>query len=411
MQKLRLAVISDLHIGKTARAKDLCPHADYIGVDEKYVNKFIDFINSENIKADYLIIPGDITGRADPLEFELASNVIIQIGNALNIPEEKFIFVPGNHDKDWNVLRPGEEDSTGVRTAQMYQSIKHDKWIFNRILERSDHCMLSENCLAIWKFDDLVVVGCNSSWHDNGNSRIHHGLVKEDSLSWLDRELTKIDSLNQKIKVFLVHHHPIQYSNHIPDQSDHSIMTNAGNLLDLLNKYKFDMLLHGHKHVPHFRGEVVNSGFPLIILGAGSFSCQLDYSYSGHASNLFHLLEVDGRDEKTNCISGCLKNWSFLCGHGWQPSSKHDGIISKIGFGTHTTPNEIKHKLLPIIQRILKKYDFVKWADLVDEIPEYEYLHPERISEVLKEIGADLNLDYFGSEPENAILLSPKGGD
>lgn len=407
MPKLYLAVISDLHIGHNARAKDLCPHDDYKGIKEKYVQKFINFIKSEHIKADYLIVPGDITGKAHPLEFELASEAIINIGNAFNIPEEKILFVPGNHDKDWSIPPPDEGDNTGIRVAQTYESLKKNNWIFDRILRRSSNYMLSEESLAIWNFDDLVVVGYNSSWHDNSIAKIHHGLIKEESLKLLD-EILKIDQLKQKVKVFLVHHHPIQYSNPIPDQSDHSIMTNAENLMTLLTKFKFDLLLHGHKHVPHFNTHNINSSFPLVILGAGSFSSQLDYSYNGHASNLFHLLEVDGRDNKTNCIYGTLNSWSFLTGHGWRPSSKHDGIMPKKPFGTHTTQFEIKNKLTPIIQTNFQISNYVRWIDLVGKDNELKYLPAECVCHVLKDIGEELGAEYLGDSPDNAMLLLPK---
>jgi len=289
MTRLTLAVISDLHIGHSARSKDLSPHADAKQIDEKYLSTFIDFVRKEHIKADYLIIPGDITGRAIPEEFKLASETIVNIAAAMGVPDEKILFVPGNHDKDWNALPPGEVDTTGVRSAQMYAPLKHQDWIFERILRRSPYYMLSDPCMAIWDFDDLVVVGYNSAQHDNGNTPIHHGLVTNDSLAWLDAELQTRDLGAEKVKVFLVHHHPLQYSDHIPDVADFSVMTNAENLLKLLCKFKFDLVVHGHKHMPHFNTQMININLPLAILGAGSFSSQLDVSYNGHTSNQFHL--------------------------------------------------------------------------------------------------------------------------
>lgn len=405
MLKLSLAIISDLHIGETARAKDLCPHADYNGIEEKYIQKFIKFIEKEKIRADYMIGAGDITGKADHAEFELATNAICQIGNALNIPEETILFVPGNHDKVWKNLNSDEKESAITNTAESYQFLKLDNWIFDRILRRSDHYMLSENCIAIWNFDDLIVVGYNSSWHDHSAAKPHHGLVTESSLHWLEEQLINTAQLNLKVKIFLVHHHPFPYSDPISDWPDHSIMTNSENLLNLLNKFKFDLFLHGHKHIPRFKSHVSDSGFPLIVLGAGSFSYQLGYSYNGHASNLFHLLEIDGRDEETEYIAGCLRNWSFHSGHGWKLSSKHDGIMPRIGFGTHTTHNEIKKKLIPIIRSNLEHANYVKWKDLVSNDSKLKYLSPERVISVLKEIATEEGLEYWGDDPENSFLL------
>lgn len=409
MPNLTIAVISDLHIGHNARSKDLCPYPDTQQIDEKYLDKFSEFVQSENIQANYLIIPGDITGKAHPEEFQLASEAIVRIGAMLNVPEDKILFVPGNHDKDWNALPPGEEDTTGVRASQMYAPLSHQDWLFERILRRSPYYMLSDPCMAVWEFDDLLVVGYNSAQHDHRNAEIHHGLVVNASLDWLDSKLSTINTGSERIKLFLVHHHPIQYSDHLPDIPDFSVMTNAENLLNLLGKFKFDFLLHGHKHIPHFNTHVWNLNPPLVILGAGSFSNQLGASYNGHASNQFHLIEVEGRDNETACTYGLLKSWSYLSGHGWQQSKKNNGICHRIGFGTYTNPTILKNALRPIIQSRFTQCDFVKWSDLVSNDQKLGYLQPDGVVELLREIGMELGAEFFGDNPENAILLLPRG--
>lgn len=408
MANLKIAIISDLHIGHGVRSKDLCPHADTNRIDEKYLSKFLDFVKAEHIQANYLVIPGDITGKAHPEEFRLASEVLLQIGAALGVPEEKILFVPGNHDKNWNAIPPGESDATGVFAKQMYAPLQHDAWIFERAMRRSPHYMLSDNCLGIWTFDDLILVGYNSSHHDDRNAKVHHGLITESSLQWLDTQLQAMDLPKQKVKVFLVHHHPIQYSDHIPDVPDFSVMTNAENLLNLLNKFKFDLLLHGHKHMPHFKTQITNSSFPLVILGAGSFSYQLEWAYNQHASNQFHLLEIEGRDEDEECIFGLLRNWSYLSGHGWKASQKHDGILHQLGFGTYTSSAVLKKTLLPKIQALSQKTDYVRWHDLVSQENKLSYIHPECVMRLLKEIGGEIGAECHGEIPNTAILLLPR---
>lgn len=404
MINLQLAIISDLHVGKTARSQDFCPY-EGICIDEQYLDKFCRFVEREKLKANYLLIPGDITGKAHPSEFKLASTIILEIASALSVPEEKILFVPGNHDKDWGVLPSGETDLSGVRNTQMYAPLRHNEWLFEKILNRSSSQMFTENCTAIWEFDDLIVVGYNSSWHDNRNQEIHHGLIKSSSLEWLDQKLQELDSNPLKVRVFLVHHHPIQYSNPIPDLPDFSIMTNAENLLKLLNKYKFDLLLHGHKHVPHLTTQSINSGFPLVILGAGSFSSQLEWSYNGHASNLFHLINIDARNSSSECISGLLQSWSYYSGQQWKPSTSHGGILHKIGFGSHTTHMALKKQLEPKIRLGFQSSNYVKWEDLVKEDRQLMYLPPDLVVALLKEIGNEINATYFGDGPENALLL------
>lgn len=410
MPKINLAVISDLHIGYGARSREFCPHEDATQVDEGYLSKFLQFVESNDIKADYLIVPGDITGKAAPLEFSLASETIISIAKALGVSEEKILFVPGNHDKDWSVQPQAVADETGGGAAQMYGALTHDQLIFNGILGRSKSSILSDACAAIWDFDNLIVVGYNSSHHDDANQKPHHGLVSNDALLWLEKELQSFDLGLQKTKVFLVHHHPLQYSNHIPDHPDFSGMTNAENLLTLLEKYKFDLVLHGHKHIPRFTTQSTNSGHPIVILGAGSFSYQLDVSYNGHASNQFHIVEINGRDDENECIVGLLKNWSFLSGHGWMPSKKYLGIEQSKGFGTYTTPAALKKRLKPRVEALFQQRPYVTWMELVAEDNCLKYLSQDVVEGVLSKIAGDLGVKCMGELGERILLaIRPKG--
>ena len=65
MEDIKIAIISDIHAGVGARAKDLCPkppkkkHKEYSRYNEKidddYISKFINFLKDHKIKADYTI--------------------------------------------------------------------------------------------------------------------------------------------------------------------------------------------------------------------------------------------------------------------------------------------------------------------------------------------------------------------
>lgn len=59
---MKIAVISDLHVGRCSRAQDLCPEArvdekyreEYNGKEKNYIGQFIAFLKKEKIRADYL---------------------------------------------------------------------------------------------------------------------------------------------------------------------------------------------------------------------------------------------------------------------------------------------------------------------------------------------------------------------
>ena len=134
---MNLAVMSDLHVGLAARAKDLCPeppatpkkHRDRYNrkIDDAYKQKFVQFVKRERITADYLALPGDLTNSAQPKEVQLASEFILEAAHALGVPHDKIVFAPGNHDVDWSVFDPN--DDTGVRWGQRYDPIGHKAFI------------------------------------------------------------------------------------------------------------------------------------------------------------------------------------------------------------------------------------------------------------------------------------------
>lgn len=99
-----VAVISDLHIGSGAKSKDFSLAGTDAAIDD-YLTEFRNFVATEDIKADYLLVPGDITNSACKPEFELASERISQIANCLHVPESKILFCPGNHDVDWATIK------------------------------------------------------------------------------------------------------------------------------------------------------------------------------------------------------------------------------------------------------------------------------------------------------------------
>jgi len=230
MNSIRLAVISDVHVGEGARAKDLCP-ANAPGrdtkSDDKYIEKFVKFLRSNSITADYLILPGDITNHAKPDEVKLASEFVEKVSAALEVGLTSIFFVPGNHDVDWSVLGLG--DTTGLRRGQRYDPIRYKDFHFSSIVARGNGCVFEAPHFTIWKAPDLLVVGYNSSHHDEPK-KFHHGLIDTTHLTEMRKALESLPPTKDQLRLFLVHHHLLQYDDPTPEFPDGSIMVNAEKL-------------------------------------------------------------------------------------------------------------------------------------------------------------------------------------
>ena len=407
MKKLQLAVISDIHVGPGARAKDLCPPATAEWknkFDDGYVKKFQSFIKHMKIRADYLILPGDATDQAQPLEVELASKVILEVAQTLGVPEEHIIFVPGNHDVDWTTL--STPDPTGIRLGQRYECINHGKYTFNAITKRGRGSLFESPYYTIWESNpDLLVVGYNSSHHDQPH-QAHYGLIHPDHMELMRRDLSKFAISNDQLRLFLIHHHPIPYTDPTHDHPDLSIMINSESLLSLLREFRFDMLIHGHKHAPRFTTTSLQGGREVAILCSGSFSVDIDSRWIGCVTNQFHLVTIDERDEDEKVVKGTVESWAYTYAKGWQPSeAPHDGIAHVEQFGTYLRPGKLEAQLEPLISASLLTSPFVEWTNLAKQNPMLRHLRSEEVIRALDGLAAKMGFRRIFDAPHKIILI------
>jgi predicted phosphodiesterase len=406
MKKQRLAVISDIHVGEGARAKDLCP-ANAPGrdtkPDDKYREKFIGFLKRRNLKADYLILPGDITDRAKPDEVKIASEFIGEACAALDVKPENVVFVPGNHDVDWTALDP--TDTTGIRRAQRYVPIRSELFLFNAIVTRGKGSVFDAPNFTIWSDANLLIVGYNSSHHDEPK-RLHHGLIDTKHIEEMRQALIRLPIVNDQLRLFLVHHHLFQYDDPTPESPDFSIMVNAEHLQAFLREFRFDILVHGHRHLPRFTTHSLNGSPEVAVLCSGSFSVQIDTRWTGTISNQFHLITVDDRDAEENLITGRVESWSYNYVRGWVESdAAHDGIPHVEPFGTYIRPERLKSLLHPILENRFAKEQYVEWSSVLDKLPRLRHLRPEVILRVLGELAPLVGFRRFHDLPEKMVLL------
>ena len=245
---MRVAVLSDMHIGMGAKAQDLCPlclvdkenQVKFYGKQKDYLDRFLTFLEKENLKADYLLIPGDMTESAHPEEVSLASKALIKIREKLEVPENKVVYVPGNHDVDWDILDP--RDSTKTRWRHRYMALNESQFIFDSINKRGipNGDLLQNNYFNIWGYEDFVVLGYNSASTDKKGEKVHHGDIVIDHVKAIENVLKTMDLSNdRRIKVCLVHHHLRNYPLPTPVDYVPSTANNGECLIDLLLKYAF----------------------------------------------------------------------------------------------------------------------------------------------------------------------------
>ena len=185
---LRLIQISDLHFGS----------GEFEG---EWLSNAISIINAA--APDVVICTGDLTDQGQRHEFEEALEWLARI-------EPPLICVPGNHDAKHNGLYFYEKMVGPTRSR----------------LHLPEH--------------DLVILGLRSPKPD-----IRVGEIGEVQLEWI------MDALEREPvsrRVLALHHHLLQ----VPDAGQkRDVVVDAGDMLALTQVCEVDLVLCGHRHVPH----------------------------------------------------------------------------------------------------------------------------------------------------------------
>jgi len=202
---MKLVWLTDIHL--TTKGRKL------FGYDPEYrLRQAIEYIRTFHFDADFCVLTGDLVNDGDSESYELLNEIISE----LQIP---YLALAGNHDNRKRMKRIlSFPESTDPEFIQF--SINH-------------------NGYRLIGLDTL----------HPGHS---HGVLCDQRLAWLDRELAKDKTTSTLI---FSHHHPAKL--HLPMQDD-EILLNGDTLLDrLCAASNVKHLFFGHVHRPvsgSFRG-------------------------------------------------------------------------------------------------------------------------------------------------------------
>jgi 3',5'-cyclic AMP phosphodiesterase CpdA len=408
---LKIAVISDLHIGQKTRFADFRTASnEQRDGTSSFLESFQGLVEREGLKADVLVVPGDISENARPEEFAVAWRLVELVREKLGVNKDAVYVVPGNHDLDREVAKLGSKKA--LEDKHYYESLKFGS--FSTPHSHPENCPLPEMDLGkfpffkIWKNDKFLVLGYNSACMDGPDVGPHHGHADQKHLDQLAGELEALGDLSGLYKIVLVHHHFLSFSNPLPDFIDHSQMTNADNFMKMLEKFKFDFAVHGHRHVPRFRAFATEIGWPIPVLCAGSLSAVLHADLSGHSTNQFHLIEIEGRNLTEGSVFGTVKNWAYLSGKGWLPSSENWGIEAVSPFGTFLRIAELVELVRNSLAKLLATKSSFEWKEIEKVEPKLKYVSSPQLQHAISMLRNDPNFEIFGGDDKILIRAKQK---
>lgn len=397
----RIALISDIHFGAFSRTTEFSVPGDTIkdeSVGELSLKEsMISLLKSEEI--DYLCIAGDLTSLGTPQEFVYCEKMILDIAEQLEIPERNILLGLGNHDIDWSIselynqFNKAEASFPLDLIKEKYREIAAHAPIINLNTLPTPPQSGTAPFSGIVENDDFVMFILNTGWCCTKDQASKHGKLAAAQLEWFDKASTNYKDI-EKWKIVLMHHHPFNYSYHIPCP-DYSTLEEGSNFLDIAGKNGFHLVLHGHRHHPRAETQW-KSGWlhPITFICAGSFSVNSSHRSGGLIPNTLHIIELA---EEIGVLR--LRNFQYSA-NGWIPfmaNCPETPLDSNMLLGKLFDVDQIDEAILalPVMQPL-------HWNDL------NECLHFLPFKQLNECISAKFAATHkmIGRFPEDVILMT-----
>lgn len=208
-------------------------HLGSVHYDKKLMDMAIKEINE--INPEIIIVTGDLTDEGLEPEYRQAKKILDSFRCA------RFVITPGNHD------------SRNVGYVH-----------FERLFGARRHFI---------KYKGINIVSCDSSEPD-----LNNGAIGRSQYFWLKDNFKE----NHQLKIFVLHHHLVS----VPGTGrERNIVYDAGDVLELLNEMKVNLVLSGHKHVP-FAWKLEN----IHLVTAGTVSC---LRLRGMVKPSYNIINID----------------------------------------------------------------------------------------------------------------------
>jgi len=385
--QLKVAVLSDLHFFSANGKPDRSP--SWLQVDGAKLKSEVnpwdslqDLISSENLRADVLLCPGDITTWAEKHALAFAWEKLNDLRMALGA--KILASATGNHDVSSrgaivgaNAIRDLNcpSDLIGfLKTLSPIYPVVFCPSLFDENQARQFRTQYFGDDFVRIETDTMRLIVLNScAHHTTIENDYERGFVSQAALEELKRQLD--ESTSRKINILLCHHHPMLHENH--NLGSYDYMLNGQLLTDLLSAHGDWIILHGHKHHARLAYAPASCSNSPIIFAAASFSAMLGDALSQHSRNQFYMMDIS-LDHPVGPPLGAIRAWNWHNGCPW--SENFDdvaGLPSGCGFGIRQHPD--------FLARDINTYlgdEPVTWDSLKLQFPWLHHLIPGDLQQI-----------------------------
>lgn len=379
---MAVAVISDVHAyaGKDIKPDDAPSHCCITENDptKNPLAGLVDFIGRAKLRADVLLCAGDIGDKAQTIAVQHVWRELHKIKSLLRAPV--LVATTGNHDVDSR--HHNEYDAKG-----MLQALTPAYPLGN---SRMNDRYWSRHFEVIARDHYRILVLNSSAFHGEGRYKelkrfeYEQGRVSEHTLRTIETRLAAGPS--PPINILLCHHHPHDHSELGLGEDD--LMIGGRALLRVLDSGKYGrwLVIHGHKHHPKLEN-AQGSASPPIIFAAGSLAAYLPGRLQTVCRNQFYLITFPYRQFDDLGFVGLFSAWDWHSGHGWKLAGAGSDLPATGGFGWRGDFDQLAKKVADAVKRTGNR-----WAEVVANLPELDYLLPQDLRRLVQLLGSNHDL-------------------
>lgn len=380
-----IAVASDLHADARGTAESfLTEGASRAAWKAHPIGALCRLIEREDLSAEYLVSPGDFANRCSLPGLRIGWEAVTELAEALGAT---VIGSLGNHDVDSH-LTHGDPD-VFIHARNVSPLFPLGEIAANVAYWRKGYVLINRPDVAFLVF--------NSSLHHAIPDEIKHGKITHELLDPLEEELESTDL--PELRIAIVHHHPHLHEELGLGAAD--VMYGGQELLTLLGRFGFQLVVHGHKHHPKLSYAAGGPTAP-VIFAAGSLTFINYAELAANTRNLFHLVTVEPSTAADRTVHGSIKSWEFNCGIGWNPATfRSAGFPYYAGFGCRQTPAQLAADTAAVVRRR------IGWAEVLQLVPCLPYALPSMRNETLSQLRTHYDVRTLHDDLGEPVELAP----
>jgi 3',5'-cyclic AMP phosphodiesterase CpdA len=238
------------------------------------------------LKPDYIVISGDFVNKAQEQAFDQAAEYLrrLFLDSGFDL-KERVLVVPGNHDVSFFPRKHSDDP----------QRLQRYKEFLRILFSESDSESRKQRFLFIDSLKKVLFLCLDSTLKDLAPAA--DGEIGASQIAWIERKMKQAElqigrSLRQYAKIAVVHHHLVPIAGSGISGERLMQLLDAGDVMAVLQKYSFNIVLHGHKHIPHVKPEFGSDSSVLTVIGAGTTTCRFLEEQHTFGNN-FNLIKVE----------------------------------------------------------------------------------------------------------------------